>query len=223
MTGIAADMKVGQIAAEYPLSTRVFARHGIDYCCGGGKPLASVCEKKGLDSTTLLAEIKKELTAPGNGVADWNSAALGDLIDHILSAYHQPLYEELPRLEAMARKVDRVHGERDARLADILAVYLTLKSELDSHMPKEEQILFPMIRAGEGGLAKGPISVMLHEHYVAADCLRKLSELTDAYTVPEGACNTWRALWHGLAALETSLHEHIHLENNILFPRALAS
>jgi len=149
---------------------------------------------------------------------------VNDLIDHILAAYHKPLTEELPRLEAMARKVIDVHRDKQPEmLPELLSVYVGLKVELEQHMAKEEQILFPMIKGGQGAMAEGPISVMAHEHDSAGSALKRLRELTDGYQVPEEACNTWRALWHGLAALEEALHQHIHLENNILFPRALRS
>lgn len=220
---ITTNTTVGQLAAEHPLATRVFARHGIDYCCGGGRSLEKVCEEKGLDSQGVLDEIRKELESPVASEHRWDEAPLGNLIEHILAAYHRPLYEELPRLEAMARRVLEVHGDKDPeRLGELLSVYLGLKAELDQHMAKEEQILFPMIRRGQGAMAHGPISVMQREHDSAAAALRRLHELTNGYEVPDGACNTWRALWHALAALEESLHQHIHLENNILFPRALA-
>ena len=217
------ETKVGQLAAEHPLATRVFARHGIDYCCGGGRALGKVCAEKGLDTDALLDEIRKELETPGVSETRWDEAPLGDLIDHILATYHESLREELPRLESMARKVLKVHGDKDPeRFNELLTVYLGLKAELESHMMKEEQILFPMIRAGQGAMADGPVSVMEHEHESAATALRRLRELTNDYEVPAEACNTWRALWHGLSALEESLHRHIHLENNILFPRSLA-
>jgi regulator of cell morphogenesis and NO signaling len=218
------DSKVGQIAAEHPLATRVFARHGIDFCCGGGKPLGEVCTQRGLDAATVLAEIEGELATPSATEVRWDQAPLGDLVEHILAAYHKPLKEELPRLEAMARKVVDVHRDKQPEtLPELLSVYLGLKAELEQHMAKEEQILFPMIQSGQGSMATGPISVMEHEHDSAGGALRRLRELTGDYQVPEEACNTWRALWHGLAALEESLHQHIHLENNILFPRALGS
>ena len=123
----------------------------------------------------------------------------------------------------MAAKVLEVNGEKNPQMFNELnSVFLQMKAELDQHMIKEEQILFPMILSGQGAMAHGPITVMEREHESAGDALRRLRELTSDYTVPEEACNTWRALWHGLAELETALHEHIHLENNILFPRALA-
>jgi regulator of cell morphogenesis and NO signaling len=221
---INAESKVGQIAAEHPLATRVFARHGLDFCCGGGRPLGEVCSERGLESGTILAEIEREIAAPSTSEVRWDQAPINDLVEHILVAYHAPLAEELPRLEAMARKVAKVHGDkRPVELPELLSVYLVLKAELEQHMAKEEQILFPMIKAGQGAMAEGPISVMEQEHDSAGGALKRLRELTDDYQVPEEACNTWRALWHGLAALEEALHQHIHLENNILFPRTLNS
>jgi regulator of cell morphogenesis and NO signaling len=216
------NTQVGTIAVEYPLATRVFARYGIDYCCGGGVPLAAACETRGLDADMVMEELRRETVLPGFDPS-WSEASLADLVTHILVAYHQPLKEELPRLEAMARKVLQVHGEKEPEmLTELLAVFLGLKAELEPHMEKEEQILFPMIERGQGALADGPVEVMREEHDRAGLALKRLRELTNDYEVPPRACNTWRALWHGLAALEESLHQHIHLENNVLFPRALA-
>ena len=221
---ITADRTVGQLAVEHPLATRVFARHRIDFCCGGGKPLSEACAARNLDTEVILAEIEKELTRNDVTTQRWDEAPLKDLIEFILFNYHRPLDEELPRIEAMASKVFNVHHEKaEEMLADILATFRGLKAELEQHMAKEEQILFPMIVQGQGAMAGGPISVMEHEHESAGAALAHMRKITNDYEVPEGACNTWRALWHGLAALEESLHQHIHLENNILFPRALSS
>ena len=217
-----AETTVGQIATDHQLATRVFARHKIDYCCGGGSPLKNVCEKDGLNTENLLEEINKELETVDYDEKKWNVEPLSDLVDHILATYHRPLDEELPRLEQMVIKVNDVHGDKDPEMfAELKNVYLRLKAELDGHMMKEEQILFPMIKRGEGSMAGGPVNVMMMEHDNAGNALKKFRELTNDYNVPEEACNTWRALWHGLEALEESLHQHIHLENNILFPRAL--
>lgn len=216
---------VGAIATEHPLATRVFARHGIDFCCGGGRPLADACRDKGVDVDLVVRELQASLTSsagPQRPATRWDDAPLSDLIQHILTVYHAPLKEELPRLEAMARKVHQVHGEKDpVRIGELLRVYLGLKAELDAHLLKEERILFPMILRGHGQMAQGPVAVMEDEHATAGAALAQLRALTNGYQVPEGACNTWRALWHGLEAFERDLHEHIHLENNILFPRAL--
>jgi regulator of cell morphogenesis and NO signaling len=221
---IHSDSQVGSIAAEHPIATRVFARLGIDYCCGGGIPLSAACESRGLDTVRVMEEIERELSPVAGSGESWTEAPLEDLVTHILDAYHRPLREELKRLEAMARKVLQVHHDKEPEmLPELVSVYLGLKSELEMHMQKEEQILFPMIRRGQGFLADGPISVMKFEHEDTGSALKRLRELTNDYEVPTRACNTWRALWHGLAALEESLHQHIHLENNILFPRALES
>lgn len=221
---IHAETPVGKLASELPLATRVFARHGIDFCCGGGKPLQDVCAAHQLDTGAILEEIANETEPVESNPRRWDHAPLDELIDHILKAYHQPLKEELPRIETMARKVARVHGHTAPEMFEqLLATFLALKAELEAHMMKEEQVLFPMIKKGQGKMAVGPVGVMEAEHESAGAALAKLRQLTDDYRLPEGACNTYRALWVGFAALEESLHLHIHLENNILFPRALTS
>jgi len=219
---IGLDTPVGQIAAHHPLATRVFARRGIDFCCGGGKPLGDVCEAIGLDPAQTLDEIAAELNATSPDDATWFDAPLDEIIDHIVTSYHASLREELPRLATMLKKVHRVHGDKDPkRLAELADVFAHLQAELLEHMTKEERVLFPMIERGEGAQAEAPVSVMEHEHHDAGAALRRIRELTDNFTPREDACNTWRALWAGLAQLEADLHQHIHLENNILFPRAL--
>lgn len=215
------DTTVAQIAVEYPLSTRVFARHNIDFCCGGGSPLEEVCRQNGLEAAEILTEIQNEIL-PQSNEKQWDKEPLNDLIDHILTVYHRPLDEEIPRLEFMVHKVYDVHGDKNPKMfSELRQVYLNLKNELSAHMMKEEQILFPMIKSGNGSMAAGPINVMLQEHDSAGDALKRIRELTNNYLVPKEACNTWRALWHGLEAFEKDLHQHIHLENNILFPGAL--
>ena len=218
---IKTESRVGEIATTYPLATRVLSRHGIDYCCGGGKPLEEACTRQGLNPQAIIEEIREELETNNEPQKNWEEAPLTDLIDHILITYHEPLREELPRLEAMARKVAQVHGDKDPLLPELASTVIELRSELEQHMAKEEQILFPLIHQDRGFMADGPIACMEHEHEIAGNALRRIRELTNDLKVPEGACNTWRALWHGLAALEKELHQHIHLENNILFPRAL--
>jgi len=215
--------RIGDLAARHPLATRVFARHGIDFCCGGGRTLATACAERGLEPATVLAEIEKEVADTEAPETDWSNVPLGDLIDHIVREYHGPLRDELPRLTGMSAKVLQAHGDREPeRLGELASVLAGLRSELESHMMKEERVLFPLIRQGRGSMAAVPVSVMEHEHDSAAEALRRLRVLTGDYEVPPEACNTWRALWAGLADLERAMHEHIHLENNVLFPRALA-
>ena len=215
---ITPESKIGDIAAHHPLATRVFARHGIDFCCGGGVPLARVCEKRGLDAPAVVAEIQQEVSA-APATTDWMSVPLEQLVQHVVATYHEPLHEELPRLEGMARKVARVHAERDpeGRLPAILHTLVKLKEELEDHMLREEKVLFPMLLSG---FSRAPVQVFIDDHTEAGEALSRLRQLTEDYVPPADACNTWRALWAGLEALETDTHQHIHLENNVLFPRA---
>ncbi len=216
------ETPVGEIASTHPLSTRVFARHHIDFCCGGGAPLEVACKKRGLDANAVLEEIETELEGVDEEPTRWTDAPLTDLIEYIVSTYHKSLREELPRLEAMALRVNEVHGDKDPeRIQEIVTIFQALKNELTEHMMKEEQILFPMIAKGECDTAQETVTLMEDEHESAGNSLERLRELTDDYTPPLAACNTWRALWHGLEVLEKDTHQHIHLENNILFPRAL--
>jgi regulator of cell morphogenesis and NO signaling len=213
---------VGDIATAYPLSTRVFQRHNIDFCCGGGQSIAAVCLDQGLNTDTILAEINSEVTDTAEPAIRWDEAPLDQLIQHILDVHHAPLAEELARLELLAHKVHRVHYDKaPALFEELLALVIGIKAEIIPHMQKEELMLFPMIINGQGAMAGGPISVMESDHEGLGVTLKRMRELTNDYQVPAEACNTWMALWHGLAALEEDLHQHIHLENNILFPRAL--
>jgi regulator of cell morphogenesis and NO signaling len=221
---LTADARVGQIAAHHPLATRVFARHGIDFCCGGGAALRTACESRGLETPAVLDEIRAEIAAPETTEEDrrrWDDAPPAHLVRHILDAYHTPLREELPRLETMAQKVFKAHGDKQPeRLFALLETVEALRSELEDHMAREERELFPAVVAGS---AVPPMDLLLDDHAATGEALARLRRLTDDYRVPEGACNTWRALWHGLEALEGELHQHIHLENNVLFPRVAAA
>ena len=221
---VSSASRVGEIATRHPLATRVFARHGIDFCCGGGVALADACAKRGLDTATVLGEIERTIERPGAGDATrWDQAPVAELVRHIVDHFHASLREELPRLEAMARKVARVHGDKEpVRLPALLESFLTLKAEVDEHLREEEEALFPAILAGTAN-PEAPVAAFVDDHSRVGRELERIRELTDGFRVPDGACNTWNALWHGLAALETDLHEHIHLENNVLFPRAAAA
>jgi len=216
-----ATLTVGRLASERPYSIPVLQRHRLDFCCGGAKPLADACAERGVDLNALLAEI--EAARPrGPDRTDWTREPLERLVEHIVARHHRPLDEELPRLGDLARKVARVHGDTDRRLLLVRDVLTQLADDLFSHMGKEEAVLFPWIAGGRGASAGAPIRVMTAEHDEHAVMLRQLRELTDDHTPPEHACGSWRALLHGLSELERDLQEHIHLENNVLFPRALS-
>ncbi len=229
------DCTLAEIAATSLAATTLLEKHGLDYCCGGKQSLSAACQDKGLSAATVLAELEQAATPTGSEGTGWNTAALAELIRHILSTHHDYLKRELPALETRLRKVVSVHGERDPQsLPRLLEIYTALRGELELHMHKEEAILFPSIeryeaaisaRAGVPFLPFGsfanPIGMMHHEHDSAGEALRAMRQVTGDYTLPAHACSTYRALFEGLEALEADLHVHIHLENNILFPRAL--
>lgn len=213
---------LGDIAAHHPVATRIFLRHRLDFCCGGDRPLAAACQEKGIDPDQLVSEIKAESERLGGSPEIWAERPLGELIEHILATYHAPLRRDLPDLVGLARKVETVHAEKKdcpRGLADLLE---GITAEVGSHLEKEEQILFPIIGAGRGPDAGMPIRVMELEHDQHGANLRRIRELTGDLVIPPAACRSWRALYDGLTRLEAELMEHIHLENNVLFPRALA-
>jgi regulator of cell morphogenesis and NO signaling len=232
MTTSTTDRTVGQIAAESPAAVRVFEKYSIDFCCGGKIPVAEACSRKGLDPAVLLAEIDQAIQGPAEGQTDWLAASLPALIDHILNTHHAYMKTQLPRVAALLAKVLQAHSDRHGdMLRAVAAVYGPMKAELDGHLAKEEMVLFPLVRALDGGAKAGsfhcgsvqnPIRVMWMEHDSAGEALAEMRRLTSDYTAPEDACNTFKALYFELADMERDLHRHIHLENNILFPRAIA-
>lgn len=224
-------MTVGEIVARQPLLARIFERVGIDYCCGGKKTLQEACAAKGLDAATVLVMLDAaSLMADARPVVDAAAMSLTALADHIEQSHHAYLKEELPQLVEKAERVAAKHGWRDARLPEVAATIQALAEEMFLHMAKEEQILFPLVRQFEQdgpatshcGTIANPIRAMELEHDNAGGALARLRELTDGFSPNAEACNTHRALLAGLAHLETDLHEHVHKENNVLFPRALA-
>lgn len=213
---------VAELAALSPAAIRVLEDHGIDFCCGGSKPLAEACREKQVDPAALRAELEAAVGAaqPAAG-ENWKAAPLEALIDHILEHHHAYLRAEFPRLRSRMAAVRAAHGEREgARLEELDRVLADLQQELEMHMHKEEFILFPAIRRGEPWIRQ-PIAVMEMEHASAGEALASLRRITAGYQPPEHACATYRALYAGLEELEKDLHVHIHLENNILFPRAM--
>ena len=225
---ITENTTVADIASAIPSSVRIFQRHGIDFCCGGKRPLAVACRERGVSFTELARTIEASIESGMRDERDWTREPLHVLVDHIVATYHEPLREELPRLESMATKVLRVHGSKAPYLGRVEALLMELAADLRLHMQKEEWVLFPAIRAIEGGAHPGmpisaPIGVMEHEHDRAGSVLSELREITGGYVVPPWACETFRALYRGLSELETTMHVHVHLENNVLFPRALSA
>ncbi|GAB2800824.1 iron-sulfur cluster repair protein YtfE [Halomonas shantousis] len=212
------EQTVGRTALTLPGATRVFRDHNIDFCCGGRISLREAAEHANLAPETLVAELEA-LPQGMSDAHDWASASNAELIDHILTRYHDVHRQQLPELVRMAQRVEQVHGERNTCPTGLARLLITLYQALESHMQKEEQILFPMLRQGVGAQAQGPIAIMRHEHDDHGESLGQLMALTDDITPPKGACTTWRALYAGLREFREDLMQHIHLENNVLFER----
>ncbi|MBZ0112204.1 MAG: iron-sulfur cluster repair di-iron protein [Thermoanaerobaculia bacterium] len=224
---ITGESIVADIARLKPATVKVFQRQRIDFCCSGNRPLAEACAKANRD----LGEVLSELAAldPSADEVDWNERPLVQLIDHIISRYHDRLRLDLPTLGELAKRVATRHGDANPALREVETVFQTLADELLTHMRKEEIVLFPMIEKletaathGSMGVAAppidGPIAAMEDDHREVGDLLAQLWKLTGGFEPPADACNSYRGLFSGLAELETDTHQHIHLENNILFP-----
>jgi regulator of cell morphogenesis and NO signaling len=229
------ETTVAEIASAVPRAIPVFQKHGIDFCCGGRRALAEVCSERGVGFDAIVGEIETAGRQAAGSEIDWATEPLGALVDHIVHRYHAGLREELPRLMALAEKVAGVHGANHAdTLPALRDTFRALKDELEAHIEKEEQVLFPYLceleTAARGlrpafsiplGLASGAIGVMEREHEIAGLALKTLHRLTGGFRPPSDACGSFRALYAGLEIFEADLHAHIHLENNILFARAI--
>ena len=225
---------VRDIALEQPAAIRIFEKFGIDYCCGGRKPLAQVCEERSLNVEAVLAAIAdaEEVHQPAS--CDWTTAPLEALCTHIVETHHAFVRTELPRLCQLAQKVVSRHGESHPELGQIQHLVESAGEDLLQHLSKEEMMLFPYITNLERNLAscgprslgcfgsvRNPIRVMVAEHDAAGEALAQIRELSQDFTPPEGACPTYRGFYAALSDFERDLHRHVHLENNVLFPRAI--
>ena len=229
-----AAARIADLAREHPGTIRVFQRHRIDFCCGGKRSVTEAADRAAIELDGLLAELRVALAADnGEGRLGALPASLAGLAALIVGRYHVALRGELPRLVLMADRVEKVHGaEMPAVLPPLASAVRALAAELEAHMGEEEASVFPAIVRLERAVAAGEtpreadlaqlIAAREDEHVVAGELLAQLRELSAGFAPPEWACNTFRGLYHGLAELERDLHEHIHLENNVLFPRALA-
>lgn len=236
---ITPETRIADIAAQNPATIKIFQQFGIDFCCGGKRPLAEACKERQITVGELTSALVSATSATSAGQPAATGipgadAKLADLIRFIVDRYHADLRVELPRLAQMAAKVLDAHGAKHpGTFPELVKVFAGLRAELDSHMMKEERILFPYVERLEAlaaadetlpaspfGSIQAPIGMMEHEHDDAARALARLRVITNGYTPPADACNTFRGLYHGLAELEKALHEHIHLENNVVFPRA---
>ena len=233
---ITATKRVGEIVAETPSCAREFEAMGIDYCCGGNRTLSEACTQLNVSVDETLARLQKS-AAQATSAEDknWQALPLADLIAHINSTHHVFVRSECPRILALIAKVVGVHGKNHPELLTLQAIFAALSEELQVHLMKEEQILFPyVLRMEESviaseiappamfGTVMNPIRMMMQEHDGAGDALRSLRSAAGDYSVPEDACISYQTLYQALQDFEKDLHQHIHLENNILFPRASA-
>ena len=214
MSASFADRNIGEIAATLPGATAIFRRHKLDFCCGGGIPLAEAAAKR----AAPLGEIEADLAAltPSDAALPQSTGAL---IDLIVARYHDTHRRELPELIALARRVERVHADNPDVPAGLAHLLTTMEAELGDHMAKEENVLFPMMRRGGHPMIAQPIAMMRHEHDDHGEHLEQMDRLTHGGVPPAGACNSWRALYAGTRKLAEDPTEHVHIENNILFPR----
>ena len=231
---------VREVALNHPGATRVFEKLGIDYCCGGNKSLRQASSEanlsvqqvlESLESAARSTEHRRNTTGQPE---DWNTAPLGDLVEHIKNKHHKYVKEEVARLGPLFQKVSEVHGRQHPELFELQRHFRELAQELSMHMKKEEMVLFPYIErmeeaviSGEPilpapfGTVRNPVASMVHEHDSAGNLLRSMRALSDGYSAPAGGCTSFKTLYSALQEFEHDLHQHIHLENNILFPRAI--
>ncbi|MGZ4877971.1 MAG: iron-sulfur cluster repair di-iron protein [Candidatus Angelobacter sp.] len=233
-----ATRTVRDLAIEIPNATRTFEKLGIDYCCGGSKSLSDACVHANVSVENVLRALEQVgdfVPAPKTSLPDFTTGKLGDLIEHILATHHAYVKQELPRLHQLLNKVVSVHGKTHPELGNIQQTFEGMSSELTSHMMKEEHILFPHIVALENAVSSGrpkprpvfgtvsnPVHMMELEHDSAGAALKEIRALSSNYTPPEEACFSYKTLYSALKEFESDLHQHVHLENNILFPRTIA-
>ena len=230
----ATTQTVREIALEQPSSIRVFEQYGIDYCCGGCKPLAEACATKDIEVDAVIAALEAAAKGSAPVAEDWSKASLERLSGHIVATHHAYVKGELPRLALLAQKVVARHGATRVELPVIQSKLTKLDEELRQHMSKEELILFPHIAKLERaindesakpdsgfGTVANPIAMMAQEHDAARTLLAEIRDLSHGFTTPGDACPTYHAFYDGLNEFEKDLHQHIHLENNVLFPRAV--
>jgi regulator of cell morphogenesis and NO signaling len=233
---VAMEKSVRELALENPAATRIFEKLGIDYCCCGSKSLEEACRAASLNIGEVLDSLEKACEAsPAQGDRDWQIKPLATLIAHIQNTHHKYTREEIARLGPLFTKVCSVHSKNHPELLRIYDLVQGLAQELNAHLMKEEMILFPYITRMEAavmqnepiarppfGSVQNPVSMMEHEHDSAGNALRAMREAANGYSAPADACVSYQTLYKALADFEADLHQHIHLENNVLFPRAVA-
>jgi regulator of cell morphogenesis and NO signaling len=232
---ISSERTVRELALGVPNATRIFEKLGIDYCCGGSRSLNDACRVANLQVAQVLEDLENASLPVATVEPDWQGGMLAELVEHIKQTHHQYTREEIARLQPLLDKVCKAHGEHHPELLVIRKTFAGLAAELTTHLMKEEMVLFPyVVRAEQAALrnapaisapfgkVENPVRAMMQEHDSAGIALRSLREASHGYTTPADGCLSYRTLYEALAAFEADLHQHIHLENNILFPRAIA-
>jgi regulator of cell morphogenesis and NO signaling len=222
------------VAADYRTAA-VFQRHGLDFCCNGCRTIEEGCREAGVEAAAVLRELDAVLAAPADGTPRFEAWDARTLIDHIVTTHHEYVRQALPALQQHAEKIASVHGERHPELVHIAGLVRRVAAEMTDHMVKEERVLFPFIAALEAAAADGvrvprppfgtvanPIHAMEAEHEFVGDAMAEMRHLTGGFTPPEDACATYRVCLQELDGFERDLHAHVHLENNLLFPKAVA-
>lgn len=218
------DKTIGEIAANDLKKVKVFMKYGIDFCCGGNKTLKEACEEKGIDYQSVEKELNQTTES---SELDFNSMPLHELTQYIIQKHHQYIKNNQEILLGLAEKVKERHGALHPELIQIHQLFNALINELNTHLMKEENILFPAIekmsinKTLSFASLQSPISVMFHEHDIAGDLIKQIRKLSNDYSAPQDACNSYAALYRLLKEFDDDLMIHIHLENNILFPKAI--
>jgi len=228
------EKTVRELALENPAATRVFEKLGIDYCCGGSQSLNQACQAANVSIDQVLKSLEAAASQPAGKDRNWQKEPLAELIAHINATHHRFVRQETARLDLLFDKVCDAHGSNHPELLEMRNTFSDLAAELTMHLMKEENVLFPyIVRMEEAAIQKepvvpppfgrvqNPVSMMMHEHDSAGSALRSLRQASGGYTLPPEACTSYQTLYKALAEFEADLHQHIHLENNILFPRAI--
>lgn len=228
------ETRVNEIALSNPGARRVLEDAGVDYCCGGGKSLQDACLHAGVTADEILKRLRQNSELAGPADAEWTSASLADLTRHIRERHHQYVRDSIPRVRALLAKIREKHGEKHREIEEIEKLFGDVAREMTAHMQKEEQILFPYIdameRSARGNVSleppffqtvQNPIRAMMKEHDSAGDLVKRIRRASNEYKAPADACTSYQATYQELRQFEEDLHLHVHLENNILFPRAV--
>lgn len=225
------SQKIGEIVTKFPKSADILKEYKIDFCCGGDRPLLTAVKEQGLNETEVLGKINslyEKFKDVKTKDKNWEEASFSELADHILNTHHAYLWEELPKISELTNKILRVHGEHHPELSKVHRLFHNLKMELEEHLIKEETIQYPAIREYDKNKSQAELDRAVNitkeledEHTGAGDILKELRKITNDYKVPEDGCNSYRLTYSKLEELEADTFQHIHLENNILFPRLL--